>query len=1137
MKRSVLGFGALTLLVIAAISIPAAAQFNAAVQGTVMDTSGAIVPGATVTVTNQATGVAKTVQTTGSGFYRVGELAPGTYQVQVEASGFQTNTTNDVQVAAEQPRGVNVQLKPGGATQTVTVTAETTPELQTETGSVEGQITSQQLTQLPSYGSDPYADLRLAPGVFGQQAMTASGGGATLPNTTGPGPSSLGIFQTENQIAISANGQRVSSNSYNIDGVSVNSQTWGGSAVVTPNIDAVQEINVTTSTYSAIDSRNSGAIVKVVTKSGTNNFHGSGWFQYQDPNFNAYNKYGGPVQGEKPVRVDNNWKLFGGSVGGPIKKDKLFFFASYSGLRSTATTFSTPTWVETPQYRASIHSLFPGSFGDQIVNQPGIAPRVNTILTPSCSIFTNAGWPCQVVGNALDIGSPTGALGSYVPVFSGDQAGGGLDGIPDLEYVQLKQPNSANPNQYTGRLDWILGRQQFSLSGILSKGDQVNGDTLSRPADDLHYKPTNGSAMLAWVSTISSSLLNEVRVNFTRWSYNTVTGSGNNWGLPGVDIESFPTNFRIQFGQNGNNVGTPAKFAENTYAIYDNVTKIHGQHAFRFGGVYTWEQNNDTPAGQARPQFAFATPWNLVNSAPLFEGITANPVSGQPTTGTLVNFRTHYYGLYFQDDWKVKPTLTLNLGLRYEFYSPLKAAHGQTTNLFLGSTYATALTDASVKQLGQFYQNDRTDFAPRIGFAWSPAKYNGNIVFRGGFGISYDRFPETLLLNSRANPPYEFNFGFCCGTAASEFGSPYDKGLILLSTSSNSIYGYSNSPLVAQQVMLGPNNLPTGNGNPVEIWGTPQNMPTPYAYIYSLEMQTQLPKNFVFTYGYQGSRTVRETRILNYNNIYPVNQSISNAYTIHPDVWGNFNSLNLRLVRNFSNNLELAANYRWSKSMDTLSYGGPGFVTNQTFPSDQRLDYGPSDYDAANYATISAVYYLPGFKDKTVLNTLLGGFQVSGIVTLSSGLPWTPVTYAYCIPQPGNCVSPTRPTQVLQPPVYSNSNSALTTADVNFPGGGAAYFASPPGSTLPAIGRNSFRGPTYRDIDLSLAKNFKLDVFHLGEGSNFQIRANLYNAFNILSLSNFNFGDSNTNINDPAFGRALTAYAGRVVELQARFTF
>ncbi len=149
-----------------------------------------------------------------------------------------------------------------------------------------------------------------------------------------------------------------------------------------------------------------------------------------------------------------------------------------------------------------------------------------------------------------------------------------------------------------------------------------------------------------------------------------------------------------------------------------------------------------------------------------------------------------------------------------------------------------------MQQLSQYYNNDPWNFAPRIGIAWSPAKYDQNIADCGGFGISYDCFPETLLLNSRANPPYEYNFGFCCGTAATEFGTPYDNGLILLGTSNNSVYGYLISPLVAQQVMLGPNNLPIGSGNPVEIWGTPQNMPTPYTYVYSLEMETQLPKNF-----------------------------------------------------------------------------------------------------------------------------------------------------------------------------------------------------------------------------------------------------------------------------------------------------
>ncbi len=1106
------------------LSLPAAAQFNAAIQGTVTDPTGAIIPGATVTVTNQATGVSKTVQSSGNGFYRVSELPPGSYKVHAEMSGFASSDTENVQVAAEQPRGFNIQLKTGAVTQTVQVTAQSSPELQTENANVQGQITSQQLQSLPAFGRDPYSDLRLAPGVFGNGAISGTGGTVNLPNTTGPGGSSQGIFQTENQIPISANGQRLSSNSYLIDGVSVNSQTWGGAAVVTPNIDAVQDISVTSSTYSAEDSRNSGAIVKVVTKSGSNRFHGDGWFQYQDPNLNAYNTYGGPVVGEPTTRVTNNWKQFGGSVGGPIIKNKLFFFFSYEGLRSISDTFSAPTWIETSQYRDMVHALYPGSFADQEVNAPGMAPRINAVLAPSCGIFTAAAWPCQVVGNGLDIGSPIGAVGQY----TSNVAGGGLDGVPDLQYVQLINPGSASPNQYNGRVDYHFGQQQISASGFLSKGNILTTDAYSRPSGDIQFYPTNESLMLAWIAPIGSSLLNELRFNVTRWAYDTVTGSGNDWGIPGVDAEQFPTGFRIQWGQPGNNVGTPAIFAENTYSMSDSVTKIHGNHAFKFGFQYNWEQNNDTPAGQARPQYAFSF-WNLATSAPLFEAITADPTTGQITTGHA-NFRTHYYGAFIQDDWKVKPNLTVNLGLRYEFYSPLSNLQNTMTNLFPGSDYDTGLLDASVQTVSQYYKPDRNNFAPRIGFAWSPSRYDNKIVLRGGFGISYDRIPETLLLNSRANPPYQANFGFCCGGAT----NPFDGGLIVLGTSNNSIYGYPITPLIGTQYVLGPNNLPIGTG--VEVWGTPQDMPNPYVYVYSLEMENQLPGNMVFTYGYQGSNTRKETRILNLNYAYGmVNPSINAAYTIQPDVTGNFNSLNLRLARNFANGVQFAANYRWSKSLDTLSYGGPGFVTNQTYPQNQHFEYGPSDFDATHFFNFSGIWRLPFSGRKDLLGTVLGGFELSGIFTYNSGLPWTPVTYQYCLPVASQCLSPYRPSGILQTPIYSNSNSALTTQGANFPGGGALYYNTQPG--IPAVGRNSFRGPSFKQIDMSIAKSFRLDTVGLPEGTLIEFRMNAYNVFNMLNLAAVPVRRCQHQHRDPRSARRMAADAGRVLELQARFQF
>ncbi len=1113
--------------VLFAFTLSAFAQYNASIQGTVMDPSGAVIPGATITVTNQATNVARTTQSNANGFYNVTSLPPGAYTVAVKAAGFEDDTTRDLQVAAEQPRGLNVTMKTGKGTETVQVTASGA-NLQTENASIQGEITSRQVQDLPSYGRDPYADLRLAPGVFGTGAMSGGGGMQTLPNTTGPGASNLGIFQTENQIPISANGQRVSSNNYMIDGVSVNSQTWGGAAVVTPNSDAVQEMSVTSNTYNAQDSRNSGAIVRVVTKSGTNQFHGDAWFQYQDPNFNAFNKYGGPVPGELPVRVDNNWKQFGGSIGGPILKNKLFFFFSYEGLRSFSNTFSTPTYIETSQYRQMIASLFPGSFADQVVNAPGMVPRVNTVLAQSCGIFIAQNWPCQVVGNGLDVGSPTGGLSQY----SSNVAGGGLDGIPDLQYVQLVQPNTATPNQYNARVDYHFGQQLFSVSGFLTKSSLITPDGYSRPADDVHYKPTNEAIMLAWVSTISPTLLNEARFNFSRWNYNELASGNTNWGIPGVDAEQFPTGFRIQWGQSGNNSGTPAIFAENTYEVSDFLTKVVRNHTLKFGGQYDWEQSNDTPVGQIRPQYAFSF-WNLVNSAPLFEGVTANPVTGQLTTGPS-HFRTHYYAAFLQDDWKWKPNLTVNLGLRYEFFSPLSEVNGLTTNVFLGSTYDTALTDASVRQVSQYYKPDRNNFAPRIGFAWSPQRYGNNMVVRGGFGVAYDRIPEALLIPSRQNPPFQSSFGFCCGSA----DNPFVGGLIVLGTAPD-IYSYPFSPLIGTQFPLGPNNLPTAPGAAVQLYGTPQNMPNPYVFVYSLEIEQQLPANFVLTMGYQGSETRKETRLLNQNYVYSVpNPAVAQGvFFVEPDINGNFNALLVRLNRRFANNFQLLMNYRWSKSNDELSYGGPGFVTNQTFPSNLKYEYGPSDFDARHFINVSGIWNLPLTNRKDWVGTLLGGFQLSGIFTFNTGLPWTPVQYAYCLPQPGQCISPTRPTEVIANPIYSNSSYALTTPNVNFPGGGAAYFASPQGSTLPAIGRNSFRGPNFKSVDLSLAKNFRLDTVGLPEGSLIQLKMNAYNVFNFLNLSPFNFGDTNTNYLDPTFGRAISALSGRVLELEARFQF
>lgn len=421
----------LLAILLSLFAVSAYAQFKASLQGTVLDHQGGAVPGAKVTVTNQDTGASRETVASAEGFYRISELPPGKYTVTVESAGFKKVISKDVEVKAEEPRGFDVTLNVGAVTDQVTVTASA-EALHTENANVGNTVTSDEITRLPEVGRDPYELLRLTPGVFGDGGRSGNGNSANLPNSTGPGGSNSSIFQIENSVQAVANGQRQDTNNFTIDGVSVNSLQYGGAAVITPNQESVQEITVLSNSYSAEDGRGTGAQIKVVTKAGTNQYHGSGFFKYQDPNWNAYNKYGGP-DNAPPTRVNNNFRQFGGSLGGPIKKDKLFLFFSYEGLRSHTLDVSAPTWVETSQFRQLIMTDRPGSVAAKIVSSPGVAPRIQTVLTPTCQLASLSSTYCVVVGNGLNIGSPSGMTGQYLP-FTGPNANGvgGAESAVDL---------------------------------------------------------------------------------------------------------------------------------------------------------------------------------------------------------------------------------------------------------------------------------------------------------------------------------------------------------------------------------------------------------------------------------------------------------------------------------------------------------------------------------------------------------------------------------------------------------------------------------------------------------------------------------------------------------------------------------
>src|SRR3984957_10200412 len=422
-------FLATTLLIAAtllSLNSRAVAQFGASIEGTVQDKSGAVVSGATVTVTNQATGATQATQSNTGGFYRISGLTPGQYAVAVESANFKKSTTNDVSVEAERGRGLDVTLELGQAQETITVT-EQNQALQTEDANVAGQLTASEVEKLPAINLDPYELLRLSPGVMGDGARYGDGRSVGFPNgpganngSAGPGGSNTAIFQVENQQPISANGQRITSNDYLVDGVSVNSLQWGGAAVITPSIESVQEITVLANDYDASDGRSSGAHIKTITKTGTNDFHGGAVFQYHSPGLNAYNKFSGYNPGEgftPPVRDDDVFRQFAGTLGGPIIHNKLFFFVNYEGLRASNTTFQNQ-WVETSQLDALILGDRPGTPVATTLQSAGIAPRIKQVLPSDCALWVLAAQPCAVVSGGIDIGSPYATYGTYNPSFT-----------------------------------------------------------------------------------------------------------------------------------------------------------------------------------------------------------------------------------------------------------------------------------------------------------------------------------------------------------------------------------------------------------------------------------------------------------------------------------------------------------------------------------------------------------------------------------------------------------------------------------------------------------------------------------------------------------------------------------------------
>jgi hypothetical protein len=1133
----------------------AQAQYRAGLQGSVLDPQGEVVSGATVTLVNLETNKTDVVTTGSNGTYAITNLPPGTYSLTVEKQGFTKKILANVQVAAEQVQSVNVNLEVGQVSQSVTVAGDSTPPIDTETGQISGTLSANDVQKLPSLGRDPFQLLRLAPGVFGDAAHDNGGGSADTPGSAGPGGSSAtsSIFQTENQVQINANGQRNDGNNFQIDGVSVNSLDWGGAAIITPNEESVKEVRITANSYDAEYGRGNGAQIEVVSQSGTNNYHGSAFIKLDRPGLDAYQPWNGPGTPSPVQRVSNRFNQFGGSLGGAIIKNKLFAFFSYETLRNDSVSTGT-AWVETPQFLKAVAGLT-GNISSIYGAFPGEGAAYSSVVGGiTCATANLPATNCQTVGNGLDVGSfSTVGRGVLDPTFGATATpygvGGGLDGIADIQFVNTVNPTTQTSTQYNGRMDYQATKSDlftFSIYWVPTSSTFYNGQ--ARPANLWNHDALNYSESAMWTHTFGPSWVNEVRFNVGRWYYDELnTNPQEPWGLPNDGINCLANACGITYGANG-----PGILYKTGYNIRDIATWVHGNHASKFGIDLYKEQNTQTQAGGARPSYSFNNLWDFANDAPSSEYGQFNPTTGVPTSLTSY-VRDNDYAFFFQDDWKLRPNLTINLGLRYEYFGPF---HEKYNNLYvpvLGPA-PNQLPDLVQRAGGNLYNASKGDFGPQVGFAWSPNgvlghDFQSKLVVRGGFGIGYNRTENGPTLGALTNPSPVFSAGPLFG--------------------SNILYAVPADPKQFAPYPANPNavstfdpttNLPVG-GAPISLEVFPRNLTTPYTYRYSLETQYDLGHSLVATVGYQGSNTHHLLR-WDYDGqvVFPIqNPQIQGVNYFNDDVDSNYNALLTELQKRFSHGFQIDAQYTWSRAMDEASNN---YYFDQ-YPFNAAAAYGPSDFDVRNafklWGIWSPVFFSEGWKHKVI-----DGWTMSGIWNVHSGFPWTPYYQVQTDASSTGCglVFENSGYCQVRPAAYNGGagtdygNNTFKQPFGNFPNGPASYFTPPDLSNTgvpptPGVGRNSFRGPRYSSVDFTLSKTFGLpNTRILGENAGLEIRANFYNLFNQLNIAPLNNGQeiglielqtNGTQINptggNSTFGQGQNGLAGRVIEAQARFSF
>lgn len=1118
----------------------------ASLVGQVLDASGASVPGAQVAAENAETGFTYRAVTSTAGEWTISPVRIGTYKVTISAAGFRTAVFNAITLDVQQRQRVDVKLEPGQLSETVSV-HERASLLETETSERGQVIDSSVMAGLPLNGRNAVQLAQLTAGV------TVSEPGA----------------RDETGYGFSANGARSLDNNFLLDGIDNNSNLADllneANYVVMPSVDALQEFKVETDSYSAEFGRATGAIVNATLKSGTNEFHGVLYEFLRNQNLDARNFFDPSV----PPYHQNQ---FGATLGGPIVKDKLFFFTDYEGLRVVQGQTDTAL-VPTAAQRGGDFSSFldlssPTGVNDCNGNPTYAGELFNTRLTQAsaasptgyCGVpfgYNNNGTPSNVIPTSqMD---PLGM--KLAQLFPAPNANG-------LGYNYVSNPNLIrNRNQGDVRVDETFSPKdiafyRFSISQQPASIPSPFGGIADGGGFFSGVEENNGySAAVSETHIFSPALVNELRIGYnrlhsSRFQFNSNENVSGNVGFPGVPYVPGTNNGglpQLSFSDVstlGSPTYLPSNEIQNTYTFSDSLTLNRGNHTFKFGGEFRPEEFTIFQPADPRGALSFTPQFTDNPAAPGSGGSGfATLLTGQPNGGNInnlnnVDYIRHNFGLFAQDDWHVTSKFTLNLGLRYEFFSPVYERFNAQANfnpntgvLDIPADDNVTLTPALAAILpvnhmasNALVSSDYHNFAPRLGLAYRVAS---RLVVRSAFGVFYNGEENGPYSNPSPgfNPPYFVSESFVAPCSL---------------PSANAVLNCSVPGLAALSQGFPANSLI--NPNTPSLFSIDPNIRTPYVLQWHATVQYQVSPNSLFEVAYVGSKGTKLYTYLNSNQAAPsadpsaplaprrpfpyVDDSVGYLNTA-----GNseYDALQAKFQRRFGNGLSFLVNYTYSHALGDASNANLGAQNNDAFrwTANPEWEHGNLDFDVRHRFVASYSWDLPfgngrrfGSGVNSFVNALIGKWEIEGITTASSGT-WFTVTDANA--NFANSDGQQRPDAV--PGQSASGKPCVPGTFFN-----TCAFTDPSLGSFGNVGINTLNGPGVVNFDLSALKTFPV-----GEKRRVEFRAEAFNVANHTNLLFAAPGPQNSNnstvLGTPTFGYVTAARDPRLLQFGLKFYY